>query len=37
MFIYVAMALHVFSISPPLDVAGNAFHVEPRMTNGVIS
>ncbi len=37
MFVYVAMVLHVFNIGPPLDADGNPIHIEPKMTNGVVS
>ncbi|RPD62673.1 CyP450 monooxygenase [Lentinus tigrinus ALCF2SS1-7] len=37
MFVYVAMVLHVFDISPPLDAEGKPIQVQPKMTNGVVS
>ena len=37
LFINVAMVLHVFDISPPLDKDGKAMNVNPQMTNGLLS
>ncbi|KAI0712465.1 CyP450 monooxygenase [Earliella scabrosa] len=37
LFINIALVLHVFSITPPLDEAGKAITIEPRMTNGFVS
>ena len=37
LFINIALVLHVFSITPPLDESGKAIAIEPRMTNGFVS
>ena len=37
LFINVAMVLHVFDISPPLDKDGKAMNINPQMTNGLLS
>ena len=37
LFINIAMILHVFDISPPLDKDGKAMTVNPQMTNGLLS
>ncbi|KAI0712496.1 CyP450 monooxygenase [Earliella scabrosa] len=37
LFVNVAMVLHVFGISPPLDKDGREIKIEPKMTNGILS
>ena len=37
LFINVAMVLHVFNITPPLDEEGRTIHIKPIMTNGTLS
>ena len=37
LFINIAMLLHVFDISPPLDKDGKAMNINSQMTNGLLS
>ena len=37
LFINVAMVLHVFDISPPLDKDGKGMNINSQMTNGLLS
>ena len=37
LFINMATVLHAFDIGPPKDENGNAIHIEPKMTNGIMS
>ena len=37
LFINVAMLLHAFDITPPLDDGGNEMKIEPRMKDGFVS
>ncbi len=36
LFIHIAMALHVFRITPPVDEAGNEITIEPKVTGAII-
>ncbi|KAI0712487.1 cytochrome P450 [Earliella scabrosa] len=37
LFINMAMVLHVFNITAPLDDAGKPIHIEPKMSNKLVS
>ena len=37
LFINMAMVLHVFNITAPLDEAGKPIHIEPKMSNKLVS
>ena len=37
LFLNIAMVLHLFDISPPMDDDGNPVYIEPKLTNTVMS